>query len=158
MNWEVIVKLSNGKLEFTKNDAIFLKQLILTTMSAKSMMDGKGPVTKFKGKEDYFFSHLHNMAFDLQKRRFEVTGPPHWYRNRYITRKATGKANEGLAQAEARIVEKANRLLQQQYQNAGVPEIEAYIQRQTGLSDEQMRTIKENFVPILRDVVGSNDI
>lgn len=157
--------VNNNTITFDANDGIFLRQLVLTGMSAKSMKDGKGPVTKL-GKEDYFFNNLKNMTFDLRTRRFQVTTQWEWFRTLFITRKVVAQVNVELGKAEAQVRAKAhpimtepdfvraNQIMQQQLQYVGVAQVEEYIQRQTGLTDEQMKIIREIFLPVLRDVIG----
>jgi hypothetical protein len=158
------VKIFMFQLQFDDDDATYLKQLATMALSTHSKFVQKKGAKKSLGYEaDIFFYYLPNMTFNLVTRRFEVDGPAHWYRNRFITKKATAGANKKLAELEVvaaakakDLKQKAGKHVEQKFQNAGVQLFEEFIKEQSGLTSEQMKTVKEVFLPIFFDVVSSS--
>lgn len=154
------MKKTGDKVDFSKDDAAFLKLIALAAMTAKSMASGGKAVTSFP-KDIYgvtsganqFFSHLHKMTFDVSTRRFEVAGNPSRFRNRYVTRKVVAGANDGVSDAEAKTqelaIEKATAVMGQKAGQAGVDGLVKVFADKSGLDADDILLLKNKIVPIM---------
>ena len=151
---------SGNVVSFEKSDAVYFRQLTLAALSTISMKEKHVPVTSFErdtkifwSSKEEFFSHLHNMVFNISAKRFEVAGPESLLRNRFVTRKVVKGANEALtkaaADAQEMAIAKASQILGQKIGRATVDAVIEEFSKIADLNADDIKLIKNKIIPIL---------